>query len=320
MCELLRADIFEEFRKYRINSNCWNNSYQANLNAFDRYCVQHFPQNPKLIQEMLNSWYEKKPTESRLGMKSRTQVVTTLLRYTQKRYNTSLYIPDLPKNCNVQHVPHFFSVQELSSLFSECDRQVMAAAPGEPALRALTFSVMFRTLYSTGMRTLEIRLLKPDEIDFDEGMISITDTKAGRQHYVALDPDVSKMLLRYHEKASTYHPNRSYFFFNRTDDKPFSGSDLRYHFDRIWKKVNSIHVIPYDLRHNYAVQNINRWIDSGIEFHDKFLYLSKSMGHTNLESTRYYYHLVPNMANIIYTCDNDNFDDIVPEVYLDEKE
>ena len=196
MCELLRADIFEEFRKYRINSNCWNNSYQANLNAFDRYCVQHFPQNPKLIQEMLNSWYEKKPTESRLGMKSRTQVVTTLLRYTQKRYNTSLYIPDLPKNCNVQHVPHFFSVQ----LFSECDRQVMAAAPGEPALRALTFSVMFRTLYSTGMRTLEIRLLKPDEIDFDEGMISITDTKAGRQHYVALDPDVSKMLLRYHEK------------------------------------------------------------------------------------------------------------------------
>ena len=196
----------------------------------------------------------------------------------------------------------------------------MAAAPGEPALRALTFSVMFRKLYSTGMRTLEIRLLKPDEIDFDEGMISITDTKAGRQHYVALDPDVSKMLLRYHEKASTYHPNRSYFFFNRTDDKPFSGSDLRYHFDRIWKKVNSIHVIPYDLRHNYAVQNINRWIDSGIEFHDKFLYLSKSMGHTNLESTRYYYHLVPNMANIIYTCDNDNFDDIVPEVYLDEKE
>ena len=73
------------------------------------------------------------------------------------------------------------------------------------------------------------------------------------------------------------------------------------------------------LRHHYAITNINQWIKNGFDFYDKLLYLSKSMGHSSLESTKYYYTLIPAMANVIELLSNDDFEIIVPEVEYDEK-
>lgn len=75
----------------------------------------------------------------------------------------------------------------------------------------------------------------------------------------------------------------------------------------------------YDLRHNYAIENINRWTNEGFNFYDKIAYLSKSMGHVTLESTKYYYSIVPNLSSIMMNQTNETFDWIVPEVNTDEE-
>lgn len=72
-----------------------------------------------------------------------------------------------------------------------------------------------------------------------------------------------------------------------------SASMLEYEFHKVWDSISTAKAVPYDFRLNYAIMNINAWIGKGFEFHDKLLYLSKSMGHTSLESTKYYYALVP---------------------------
>jgi len=43
------------------------------------------------------------------------------------------------------------------------------------------------------------------------------------------------------------------------------------------------------------------------------------MGHSSLESTKYYYTLIPAMANVIEELSNDDFEVIVPEVEYDEE-
>ena len=43
------------------------------------------------------------------------------------------------------------------------------------------------------------------------------------------------------------------------------------------------------------------------------------MGHTSLESTRYYYSIVPALANLIEEKSGDGFNDIIPEVPSDEE-
>ena len=68
------------------------------------------------------------------------------------------------------------------------------------------------------------------------------------------------------------------------------------------------------MRHNYAITNINKWTNQGVNFTDNLYYLSKSMGHTTIESTKYYYSLVPAISNIIETQIGTNFDCLIPEV------
>ena len=64
----------------------------------------------------------------------------------------------------------------------------------------------------------------------------------------------------------------------------------RKNFRRIWSTVTTDrHATAYAFRHHYATSNINRWIEEGFSFEDRLAYLSKSMGHTTLESARYYY-------------------------------
>jgi hypothetical protein len=82
----------------------------------------------------------------------------------------------------------------------------------------------------------------------------------------------------------------------------------------LWYKHNKPHTTAYELRHNYAVENINQWIGEGFEFYSKLVYLSKSMGHGSLESTKRYFHLVPAMVDILLKLTRRDFDDIVPEV------
>jgi len=49
----------------------------------------------------------------------------------------------------------------------------------------------------------------------------------------------------------------------------------------------------YDFRHHLAFGNVNRWIAAGIDVDSMLPYLSRYMGHSCLESTDYYLHLVP---------------------------
>lgn len=83
--------------------------------------------------------------------------------------------------------------------------------------------------------------------------------------------------------------------------------------------MNTAHATAYEFRHHYAVMNINRWIGQGFGFDDKLLYLSKSMGHTTIESTKYYYSIVPGFVQILEELTEDGFDWIIPEVPDDEE-
>ena len=89
---------------------------------------------------------------------------------------------------------------------------------------------------------------------------------------------------------------------------------MQKNFRELWDKNNSSHATAYELRHHYAIENINRWTDEGFGFDAKLLYLSKSMGHSTLESTKYYYTLVPRMADILEEKTGMDFENILPEV------
>lgn len=311
-----RAPLFDPFIKYRIASNNWNEVYSQTLLYFDRYCTENFPGIVGITQEMINGWCTQRDTEGKRSFIDRCQSSLRLLEYMAERGMTDIIKPEMPPAPPKTHIPHAFSGEELQRFFKGCDDNVKSAKNLQGRFIALSVSVEFRLLYSSGMRPTEARLLQKKNVDLENGIINVTETKGNRQHYVVLHDDAVQLLRGYDEAAVRLFPGRKIFFpMNPKDpDVPISPDMLDYHFHKVWDKVNKSTAVPYDFRHNYAIENINSWISSGFEFHDKFVFLSKSMGHTSLESTKYYYSIVPTLADVLEKTTGSGFDEIVPEV------
>jgi len=118
---------------------------------------------------------------------------------------------------------------------------------------------------------------------------------------------------KYDKAIADIFPERTYFFPARNNSF-HDNSWLSDNFRKIWKNVSPCHAVPYALRHHYATTNINNWINRGMDFNSKLLYLSKSMGHSVIESTAYYYSLVPGLSDIIEERTQESFDNIVPDL------
>lgn len=314
-----RNQLFAMFINYRSECDQWSDGYESNLLYFDRYCSDAFPDVDGITQEMIDGWCVQRDTESKNSLTGRTLPARKLIEYLNRRDLTNLRIPEMPSLTPKQYIPHAFTEDELSSFFAACDKNVMKAKECRKKFRALEMAVMFRLLYSSGLRTTEARLLRVIDVDLYNGVINIRKGKNTIEHYVALHKTTARMLVKYDKKAAAMYPNRKLFFPYNEGEVPFKADHITYEFHKVWDVVNSSKAVPYDLRHNYAIQNINSWVSEGFDFEDKFLYLSKSMGHTSLESTKYYYSIVPALANLIEEKSGDSFDDIIPEVPSDEE-
>ena len=98
--------------------------------------------------------------------------------------------------------------------------------------------------------------------------------------------------MRRYDAAITHRAGEGIFLpFHK--EFPFQLGMGNKNFNLLWRKANTSHATAYEFRHHYAVTNLNQWTGYGFEFHDKLVYLSKSMGHTTLESTKYYYSMFP---------------------------
>lgn len=309
-----RKALIQAFKDFRVASDRWNFVNDRLMLSFDRHCLERFPGVDGITQEMVDSWCVQRKTEIAVSFYCRTYIIAAMADYLNKRGVCRLSPPNLINpDRHRTYIPHAFTDEELTAFFNECDKEVMAAKDQIVAVRRLAISVFFRLIFSTGMRTVETRLLKADNVDLANGVIDIKKSKGVDQHYVALHESTLKMLKSYDQVLQAVFPGRLYFF-AYTVEKPFYREWVPHVFRQIWDKVNNEHAIPYDLRHNYAIRNINSWTDEVFGFSDRFLYLSKSMGHKQLESTKYYYSLIPAFADTLSSHSQPGFDDIVPEV------
>lgn len=314
------APLMEAYVFYRKASGNWNEaSYESNLILFDRYLNKQYRKAASLSQEMVDEWCHKRDTEANNSCRSRIYVVVSFIRYLRKREKTDVTEPILPRKERRRYIPHAFTDVELENFFRACDNLPCLSQTPEQRSRKITIPVFFRLLYSSGIRTNEARMLKVEDVDFSCGAVNIRYSKGYAQHYVVLHDSMLDLLKKYEEVIRKQYPKRTYFF-------PARGNTfhtrkwVQTNFRKLWDKYNSSHATAYEIRHHYAIENINRWTDEGFGFDAKLLYLGKSMGHSTLEATKYYYSLVPGLADILEEKTGMDFENIIPEVDCEESD
>lgn len=310
----------EKFVRYRKASGSWNEHASGqNLRLFDHYCADNYGEDADLIQEMADRWCSQRDTETSSSCYTRILVVREFIDYLRGRGMTEVVPPKAPKLGKRSYIPHAFEDEEFARFFKECDSIVPYKGRRASVIRKLQCPVFFRLLYSSGIRTTEARYLQREDVDLVHGVLNIRKSKGYDQHYVALHETMIDPLKRYDAAIDKIQPGRVYFF--ETMKGGCYGRDwVNDNFKKLWEAANGSakDMIPYDIRHHYAVENISSWEDDSFTFSEKLHYLSKSMGHRYIQSTLHYYSIVPRLADKIRSKTEEGFNEIVPEVWDEE--
>ena len=311
------APLIESYITYQKASGKWNiDNFELNIRVFDRYCMNYYPNHKTLNQDMVDSWCKQRETENNNSCLTRTRVIVSFIGYLRKRGLTEVVKPSLPRPEPSTYIPHAFTDDELHNFFRACD-ELPAGKSRVIQSRKLTVPVFFRLLYSSGIRTNEARLLRVCDVDLLNGILNIHNSKGEAQHFVVMHDTMLELMARYDTAIKKLFPRRQYFFPSPRRSY-YTRVWLQNNFRELWTKYNPSYATVYELRHHYATENINQWVGEGFEFSSKLLRLSKSMGHSTLESTKYYYSLVPTMSDILEAKTGQDFDAILPEVDYEE--
>lgn len=309
---ILKSAI-EDYVDYRRVSGRTSTASINNIINFDHYCYRQYPQSLSLTQEMVDMWCQKRETELPSSHYTRIHPVIAFLNFALKRGYININIPTLPKYKKAPYIPHAFTQNELLEFFKACDTGKIKRRDIK-----LTIPVLFRLLYSSGIRTTEVIRLRKADVDLIDGILNIKHSKGYDQHFVVLHDSMLDLMRIYDIKISSIFPNRIFFFPYKSALNAFPALELRKYFKRFFPNTID-NVTPYQLRHNYATENINKWINTGFEFNKRLLYLSKSMGHRNTESTKRYFSITPSLTEYVKEVDNEFYNECISNIDEYEK-
>ena len=312
------SNMLEAYRFHLEASGRLKSRTMSRLRRFNEFCASKYHDAKTLTTNILDDFCQKSERESPKSRNNRVSAIREFLKFTNGRGLTAIELPLTTPRANIcTYKPHPFTQQELIKFFAEADSFIPSniCRDTRATLLRLELPVFFRLLYSTGMRTTEARLLQCCDVDLKDGIINISQTKGLYEHRVVLHESMRQALEMYDKKMCTVIPSRKIFFPNEYD-APYSTAWVSTNFGKLWKRVSTEYARAYDFRSNYAVININKWCgDKQISDWDrKLVSLSKSMGHSNLQHTIYYYKLVPLFAEKLESITGDSYDELLPEL------
>lgn len=211
--------------------------------------------------------------------------------------------------------PYFFTENEITAFFRECDQ--ITDVPHLKG-RHLVLPAIFRLLYCCGLRCKEARTLARENVHLDQGYLDILQSKGPKSRRVYISDELLRHLAGYDHQINRLFPDRVFFFPNG-EDRPYSASWLEQNFLRLWyaafpeKKGSGISIRAYDFRHHFVYANMNRWLREGKDVNAMLPYLMRYMGHSDVKNTLYYFHLVPDIYGGLLDRSRHS-EELIPEV------
>ena len=307
----------EAFAGWRRARGLWSRGYAKNLLYFARHCEAAEPGAASLAQGALDSWCAVRDTEEPSSCVNRTLPARAFAEWAGGRGLTDAVPPRPSRVGPDDYVPHAFADAERRRLFAAADSIVPYMGRRESRIRKVQCVAFFRLLYSSGIRTTEARLLRREDADLKEGVLSIRHSKGPDQHYVALHPSMVEVLRAYDEAAERLQPGREWLF-ESSRGGHLSRRWVVNNFKKLWEAAgngDTEGIVPYQLRHEYATRNIMSWDGDAFDAHDRLLWLSRSMGHRSVQSTLHYFSLVPAISDKILEATGERMDEIIPDVW-----
>ncbi len=208
-------------------------SYDPILSQFDKFCVDKYPEETSLTQEMVLNWVTLLPGESFGHLKKRATVARQLAKYIWRHGGTAYILPDGYVGKDARYNPHIFTREELAALFHVMDH---CKPCKQYPFYHYVVPVMFRMIYTCGLRPSEARLLTTLDVDLQCGKILIREAKGHKDRVVVLSADMLELCRKYMVKRQLYYPDSEMFFPNYMG-RAYSDVWMEKTFRKMWDRT-----------------------------------------------------------------------------------
>ncbi|MDE2135002.1 MAG: tyrosine-type recombinase/integrase [Alphaproteobacteria bacterium] len=194
--------------------------------------------------------------------------------------------------------PHIFSNEEVTRLVAACLQRRRGAKP----ISRWSRYTIFGLLSVTGMRLGEVLNLDLDDVDLDQGVITVRNAKFGKSRLVPVHSTTRDVLRLYRERRDEFLAGKSIKpFFISPICRRITHTTLELSFRRLTRKLGMRGAADktgprlHDLRHTMAVEVLRRCYRAGADPERRLPALSTYLGHTHLNYTYWYLHQNPSL-------------------------
>lgn len=246
--------------------------------------------------EVSTSWRSRRDSESDHGHYLRINFTKRFFEFLFiKGYKVALLRDVRPPKSNF--VPHIYTDDEIDRYFQAVDAYDF---PGNPKNK-IQLPVLFRLLYSCGLRVTETLMIKRKEVDLEEGIIRLRVTKGSKERYAVLSGSMHALLKEYADKTFYLLTEDDFIFSNRW------GRALRCDWlEDVHSRLLCMAGIPsasaagstkrlHDWRHTHAVGAFKQMVERGHDMYVALPILSTYMGHASIMATERYLRLAVNL-------------------------
>lgn len=179
-------------------------------------------------------------------------------------------------------------------IYSDDDIARVREAAGRlcPEHRADTYQTLIGLVAVTGMRVGEAVRLDREDVDFDQGLLTIRNTKYGKSRQLPLHPTTVEALGAYARRRDERRPRpKGPSFFTSAIGTRLLRDNVSTVFPRLVRdaglKWPDGHRPPrlHDLRHTFAVRCLIGWYRESLDVEQRLPLLSTYLGHVAPSST-----------------------------------
>lgn len=286
-----------EYLAYRRTLGVELTSVEPLLLQFARYADRVSSRAP-LTAQLAIRWAGLPQQASRVYLARRLDVVRCFAKHLAIVDSDTEIPPNNVFGPAYQRVtPYILNADEISSLLtaarglSPCD-----------GLRPQTYATLFGLLACTGLRLQEALRLSRSDIDWQQGLLTVRESKFRKSRLVPLHSTVISILSKYVELRDQHFPNaKSNSFFVSMRGTALNRGTVEGTFLDLRKKLpwpeRGGRPAPriHDLRHTFACQRLAQWCQQGEDVEQWLPVLSTYLGHSNVRDTYWYLTATPEL-------------------------
>jgi len=196
--------------------------------------------------------------------------------------------------------PHIYSEQEICDLLAAARR----LAP-HGGLRPVTYETILGLIAATGLRLSEALQLRCGDVDLNQAVLTVRNTKFRKSRHVPTDPTVVTALNRYMAVRAHHGAiNRDSLLFLSSSGGLLPTRTIHWVFQQLRRDLGwtargaHIQARIHDLRHTFICRRVQLWHEHGTDIGNAMSALSTYVGHAKVSDTYWYLTGIPDLMAI----------------------